>query len=251
MWITLIPSNGYTVSVRTHLFYPPLVTNTVTARPSIHPKSIQTVHMITALIQSIMAKKNPKCNDEENYFYPELRKLHKIKLIGMGAHGKVFIAKDESGLICACKSINMHRLGIEDTEVLGREIGFFHTLTNASKDVRKFFINANFIFMDAHDVHIAMEFAPGGDFMEFLIRRGNLSYGECAFYGKEIAQGLQHMHDRNFAHRDVKPDNLMLDVRGNIKITDFGFAKKVSDRTWTLCGTPEYLAPEIIQVNAE
>lgn len=68
-----------------------------------------------------------------------------------------------------------------------------------------------------------------------------------AFYGAEIVCALEYLHGKSIVYRDLKPENLLLDREGHLKITDFGFAKMLKDRTWTLCGTPEYLAPEIIQ----
>ena len=66
------------------------------------------------------------------------------------------------------------------------------------------------------------------------------------FYEGNVASAFVHLHDKKIAYRDLKPENLLLDSTGYLKICDFGFAKIVKDRTYTLCGTPEYLAPEII-----
>ncbi|KAI8427675.1 hypothetical protein MSG28_002139 [Choristoneura fumiferana] len=75
----------------------------------------------------------------------------------------------------------------------------------------------------------------------------NNTSDEGNFYAAEIVSALEYLHARNIVYRDLKPENLLLAKDGHLKITDFGFAKKLTDRTWTLCGTPEYLAPEIIQ----
>ena len=91
-----------------------------------------------------------------------------------------------------------------------------------------------------------MEFIQGGELFSHLRRAGRFSPDVSRFYAANILVALEYLHNRDIIYRDLKPENLLLDHQGYLKITDFGFAKYVPDRTFTLCGTPEYLAPEIV-----
>ena len=101
-------------------------------------------------------------------------------------------------------------------------------------------------FKDATHVYLTFEYVQGGEIFR-LLRRENLFPNDVAlFYITEIVLALEYLHKQKIAYRDLKPENLLVAADGHMKITDFGFAKKINDRTFTLCGTPEYLAPEII-----
>lgn len=66
------------------------------------------------------------------------------------------------------------------------------------------------------------------------------------FYSAQVTSMFEYLHSKNIIYRDLKPENLLIADDGYLKLTDFGFAKVVEGRTYTLCGTPEYLAPEIL-----
>ena len=101
-------------------------------------------------------------------------------------------------------------------------------------------------FKDSTHVYLTFEYVQGGEIFR-LLRRENLFPNDVAlFYITEIVLALEYLHKQKIAYRDLKPENLLVAADGHMKITDFGFAKQIGDRTFTLCGTPEYLAPEII-----
>ncbi|KAF8630411.1 hypothetical protein AX15_002962 [Amanita polypyramis BW_CC] len=102
-------------------------------------------------------------------------------------------------------------------------------------------------FQDSLNVYMLMSYVPGGELFTHLRRAQRFTPDVTRFYLAIIVLALRYLHSHNVIYRDLKPENLLLDSRGYLRLTDFGFAKIVDDRTWTLCGTPEYLAPEIIQ----
>jgi protein kinase X len=110
-----------------------------------------------------------------------------------------------------------------------------------------FIVNMVASFQDDRRLYMLMEFVNGGELFSYLRKEGRLSTEASRFYISEIVLAFNYLHDRNIVYRDLKPENILINSDGHLKITDFGFAKKIDSRTWTLCGTPEYLAPEIIQ----
>lgn len=110
-----------------------------------------------------------------------------------------------------------------------------------------FIVNMVSFFQDESRVYMILEYVPGGELFTYLRNEGRLQNDEANFYAAQIVLAFGYLHSRDVAYRDLKPENLLITRTGYLKIADFGFAKKIKDRTFTLCGTPEYLAPEIIQ----
>lgn len=93
-----------------------------------------------------------------------------------------------------------------------------------------------------------LDFAPGGEMFSHLRKSGRFSKEFSKFFAGQIVLVFAFLHSKDVAYRDLKPENLLISGNGYLKVIDFGFAKCLKNAdTWTLCGTPEYLAPEIIQ----
>ncbi|KAK5747582.1 cAMP-dependent protein kinase catalytic subunit [Elasticomyces elasticus] len=101
-------------------------------------------------------------------------------------------------------------------------------------------------WQDSKNLYMVMDFIEGGELFSLLRKSQRFPNPVAKFYAAEVTLAIDYLHSMNIIYRDLKPENLLLDRHGHIKITDFGFAKEVPDITWTLCGTPDYLAPEVV-----
>lgn len=110
-------------------------------------------------------------------------------------------------------------------------------------------------FSDRESLYMLLDYVPGGELFSYLRKFRRFDEPTARFYAAEIVLVLEFLHEEQggVAYRDLKPENLLLDAEGHIKLVDFGFAKRLGNKgdrpveTYTLCGTPEYLAPEVIQ----
>ena len=91
-------------------------------------------------------------------------------------------------------------------------------------------VDLKFSFQDDKFLYLIMEFLAGGDFMTLLMKKDILSEEESRFYGAEMVLAIEDVHAMNYIHRDLKPDNILMDNDGHLKLTDFGLCKHAEIR---------------------
>ena len=100
---------------------------------------------------------------------------------------------------------------------------------------------------DNRHLYYLLDYLPGGELYTHLGKVERFSERDAQFFIAQLTIALEHIHKRSIIYRDLKPENICIDKQGYVKLVDFGMAKLIKVKTWTFCGTPDYLAPEIVQ----
>jgi serine/threonine protein kinase len=167
--------------------------------------------------------------------------------LGTGSFGRVKVCKHlESGTVFALKILQKE--AIRQTR---QEKNIMNEKELTSNLMHPFILHLYGTFQDRDCLYMMLEIVMGGELFRLLHGDGSvenkLSPDDTAFYAGNVASVYEYIHAQSVTYRDLKPENILIASDGYLKIVDWGFAKKVVDKTFTTCGTPEYLAPELVQ----
>ncbi|KAI9552776.1 hypothetical protein GHT06_020656 [Daphnia sinensis] len=174
-----------------------------------------------------------------------LSDLRVVATLGVGGFGRVELVhiKDDISQSYALKQLKKSQ--IVETRQQQHIISEKQIMEETNCD---FIIKLYKTFKDRKYLYMLMEVCLGGELWTILRDRGFFDEMTTRFYTACVIEAFDYLHSRNIIYRDLKPENLLLDKQGYVKLVDFGFAKKLQAgrKTWTFCGTPEYVAPEVI-----
>lgn len=169
-----------------------------------------------------------------------------LKVVGKGSFGKVMmVRKKDNRRIYAMKVLRKANI-IKRNQVA-------HTRTERNVLGRidhPFIVGLNFAFQTKNKLYFVLDYCAGGELFFHLGNEGRFTERRAGFYGAQITLALEHVHKLDVIYRDLKPENVLLDANGNVRLTDFGLSKEnvkeLHTGAFSFCGTPEYLAPEIL-----
>ncbi|KAI9690999.1 MAG: signal transducing kinase of the PAK [Bathelium mastoideum] len=184
----------------------------------------------------ILARLNQICTPGD-----PTRRYRSLNKIGQGASGGVFTAYETNTSQCvAIKQMNLEQQPKKDLII--------NEIIVMKESRHKNIVN----FMDSYlvrgDLWVVMEYMEGGSLTD-VVTFNIMTEGQMAAVCREVLQGLQHLHSKGVIHRDIKSDNILLSMEGNIKLTDFGFCAQINEghaKRSTMVGTPYWMAPEIV-----
>lgn len=165
-----------------------------------------------------------------------------LRTLGTGSFGRVHLVRsNHNGRFYALKVLKKQTIvKLKQVEHTNDERRMLSVVSHP------FLIRMWGTFQDAEQVFMVMDYIEGGELFSLLRKSQRFPNPVAKFYAAEVCLALEYLHANEIIYRDLKPENILLDRNGHIKITDFGFAKYVPDVTYTLCGTPDYIAPEVI-----
>uniref|UniRef100_A0A674CSK8 Ribosomal protein S6 kinase n=1 Tax=Salmo trutta TaxID=8032 RepID=A0A674CSK8_SALTR len=175
-----------------------------------------------------------------------------LKVLGTGAYGKVFLVRKNSGhdegKLYAMKVL-------KKAAIVQKAKTAEHTRTERQvlEHIRQspFLVTLHYAFQTQTKLHLILDYVSGGEMFTHLYQRDHFSEEEVRIYIGEIILALEHLHKLGIVYRDIKLENILLDSEGHLVLTDFGLSKEFleeeKERTYSFCGTIEYMAPEIIR----
>ncbi|CAF0856558.1 unnamed protein product [Rotaria sordida] len=172
-----------------------------------------------------------------------LESFDTVRTIGTGTFGRVqLVYHRDSKKYYALKTMSIKRIiESKQTEHVQNEK---HIL---SKINHPFLVRLYWTTHTNSLVYLLLDYLPGGELFQMMRKREKFDSKTAMFYASEVLLGLDYLHHLDILYRDLKPENILIDGKGHIRLVDFGFAKETKERTFTLCGTVDYLAPEVIQ----
>lgn len=145
-----------------------------------------------------------------------------VRIIGKGAFGEVRLCKwNKSNDPVAVKKLKKSEMIFKNKVMQSREER--NVLANSENN--PWVVGLKCSFQDADNLYLVMEYLPGGDLMNLLMKKDIFTHEEAQFYTAQILMALDSVHRMKYIHRDLKPDNVLLDANGHIKLSDFGLCK--------------------------